>query len=44
MLCDKGFDFAKNAKYDGYQCGLASIFTLKPGTGRTITQTSYYKI
>ena len=44
LLCDKGFDIAKNAKYDGYQYGFASIFILKRGTGRAITQTSYYKI
>ena len=25
ILCDKGFNIAKNAKYDGYQCGLASM-------------------
>ena len=25
ILCDKAFDIAKNAKYDGYQRGLASM-------------------
>ena len=25
MLCDKVFNIAKNPKYDGYQCDLASI-------------------
>ena len=24
-LCNKAFNFAKNPKYDGYQCGLASM-------------------
>ena len=23
ILCDKGFNIAKNPKYDGYQCRLA---------------------
>ena len=28
ILCDKAFHFAKNSKYDGYQCGLtAMVFT-----------------
>ena len=26
VLCDKAFNIAKNPKYDGYQCGLASSF------------------
>ena len=26
LLCDKAFNIAKNAKYDGYQRSLASIF------------------
>ena len=25
VLCDKAFNIAKNLKYDGYQCGLASM-------------------
>ena len=25
VLCDKAFNIAKDPKYDGYQCGLASI-------------------
>ena len=25
MLCDKAFNIAKNLKYDGSQCGLASM-------------------
>ena len=25
VLCDKTFKIAKNSKYDGYQCGLASL-------------------
>ena len=25
ILCDKTFNIAKNPKYDGYQCGLASM-------------------
>ena len=25
ILCDKAFNIAKNPKYDGYQCGLASM-------------------
>ena len=25
VLCDKAFDIAKDPKYDGYQCGLASM-------------------
>ena len=25
VLCDKVFGIAKNPKYDGYECGLASI-------------------
>ena len=24
-MCDKGFDIAKNPKYDGYQMGLGSV-------------------
>ena len=24
-FCDKAFNIAKNLKYDGYQCGLASM-------------------
>ena len=26
VLCDKAFNIAKNQKYDGYQCRLASLF------------------
>ena len=26
VLCDKVFNIAKNPRYDGYQCGLASMF------------------
>ena len=25
ILCGKAFNIAKNPKYDGYQCGLASM-------------------
>ena len=25
VLCDKAFNIAKNPKYDGYQCGFASM-------------------
>ena len=25
VLCDKDFSIAKNLKYDGYQCGIASM-------------------
>ena len=25
ILCDKAFNITKNSKYDGYQCGLASM-------------------
>ena len=25
VLCDKVFKIAKNRKYDGYQCGIASM-------------------
>ena len=25
ILCYKAFNIAKNAKYDGYQCGIASV-------------------
>ena len=25
VSCDKAFNIAKNPKYDGYQCGLASV-------------------
>ena len=25
VLCDKAFNIARNPKYDGYQCGLASM-------------------
>ena len=25
VLCDKSFNIVKNLKYDGYQCGLASM-------------------
>ena len=25
ILCDKAFNIAKNAKYDGYQRGIASV-------------------
>ena len=25
VLCDKAFNIAKNLKYDGYQCEIASV-------------------
>ena len=39
ILCDKAFNIAKNHKYNGYQCGLASMvykFFDKKSSGRTI--------
>ena len=41
VLCEKTFGIVSNPKYDGYQCGLASILykTFDKKDADTITQT-----
>ena len=44
ILCDKAFSIPKNAKYDGYQRGLASMvytFFDKNTSGRVLKMTMF---